>query len=598
MANSNPRSQKTSSTKSMWFQKISFQNVAFNVVILVAFMVVSFSMLGSVGTIKDSAVSASTNEVKLLIAHSKLRNNVSSMDSNLMNMVAVYSTSPKTVEQNAAKIKKLEEKNGELLATVTDKGSILLTQVKEGSSQAKILNAAYEKYVKAVNDISDAYLNNKSATAHTLLSQNYEGSKNSLNMALDTVEESIVGLQDNLNSYLGKKVNQQKNSAYMGLVIVVILIIISFVLNITRITRKIDAISGEVQGIIKNINDGNGDLTQRVRTTTTTELQSITDGINQFISTLQGIIRDVKGGTEILTESSSEITDKIERVSDNVTNTSAALEELSASMDTVSTTADSINGKLEEVKDAADAIRQEADDGMKKAADIRTEADTVKSSANQKKKNTGNKVSELSTILAQSVEDSKKVTQISELTKVILDIAKQTNLLALNASIEAARAGEAGRGFAVVANEISSLADNSRQTAANIQSISDEVTAAVTELSDNAIQVVDFINENVLGDYDVLVDIGSKYEDTATTLDSILDRFNDKADQLNGLMEEMEHSVRSITDSVKESTDAIGLSATNSTEIVGEVQGIDDAMNKNNDVVGQLVKNTEMFNKL
>ena len=75
-------------------------------------------------------------------------------------------------------------------------------------------------------------------------------------------------------------------------------------------------------------------------------------------------------------------------------------------------------------------------------------------------------------------------------------------------------------------------------------------------------------------------------------------RFNDKADQLNGLMEEMEHSVRSITDSVKESTDAIGLSATNSTEIVGEVQGIDDAMNKNNDVVGQLVKNTEMFNKL
>ena len=111
-----------------------------------------------------------------------------------------------------------------------------------------------------------------------------------------------------------------------------------------------------------------------------------------------------------------------------------------------------------------------------------------------KKKEAGDQVESLSAILMQSVQESEKVTQINELTKVILEIAGQTNLLALNASIEAARAGEAGKGFAVVATEISALADNSRKTAANIQDISNEVTEAVDHLAKNAQAVLDYIN--------------------------------------------------------------------------------------------------------
>ena len=155
--------------------------------------------------------------------------------------------------------------------------------------------------------------------------------------------------------------------------------------------------------------------------------------------------------------------------------------------------------------------------------------------------------------------------------------------------------GEAGKGFAVVAEEISSLAENSRQTAGNIQAISQNVTSAVKDLSDNALQVLDFINTTVLSDYDSFVEIGEKYGNTAVIIDNMLSKFNAKADNLNAIMAEMATSVTSISESVKESTVAINTSASNSTEIVGEMQGIGEAMDNNNRVTNQLSDSTKQF---
>ncbi|MCR4587365.1 MAG: methyl-accepting chemotaxis protein, partial [Lachnospiraceae bacterium] len=350
--------------------------------------------------------------------------------------------------------------------------------------------------------------------------------------------------------------------------------------------------------IIHNVNEGHGDLTARIKIKSRTELQTISDGINEFIETLQNVIREVKDGITVLEDSSMGITAQIEKASDNVTNSSAALEELSASMDTVASTAGQINDKLEEVKGATEEIRLEAADGANTAFRIKEEADEIKKDALSKKESTGTRIDDLSKVLESSVKESEKVSQISELTNEILSIASQTNLLALNASIEAARAGDAGRGFAVVAEEISSLADNSRQTAGNIQVISNEVTAAVKDLSENAMQVIRFINETVLKDYDAFVETGAKYENTAGIMDDILEKFTQKADHLNGIMDQMADSVTSITNSVQESTSAIGQSAGHSSEIVDEIQEIEEAMNENSQVTERLSSATMRFELL
>jgi methyl-accepting chemotaxis protein len=107
--------------------------------------------------------------------------------------------------------------------------------------------------------------------------------------------------------------------------------------------------------------------------------------------------------------------------------------------------------------------------------------------------------------------------------------------------------------------------------------------------------VIDFINENVLADYDAFVETGSKFEDTATMIDEMLATFSDKADNLNNVMNEMADRIETISNSVNESSNAIGMSAQAATEIVGEIQGINEAMDQNNDVTKQLNSSTQKF---
>ena len=581
------------------FRKIGFQNLAVNIVMLVMFVTALLIMNSNTKNIINSAVGASNDEIQLLSKEAKLREGLITIDGNLsalLGAVSMGTNDPANYEVYFTNIDAVEKEVPDLLSFM--QGSILVTQGENGPAQMEAVMKTTNDFIAITDEMVVSLRAADAATAMDIYINKYIDAQAAAYAAYDTAEEAIAVLGELLKAYLDMLYAQAFQKTIILVVVFVIIIALSLCLNEIRISRKIASIVSELHGIIRGINNNEGDLTARIATKTSTELAFIVDGINNFIETLQGIIKEVKDGSNVLNTSADSMTDKIEKASDNITNTSAALEELSASMDTVSTTADQISGKLEEVKTATDEIRQEAANGAETAENIKKEADEIKNEALKKKENTGVKVEELSAVLEKSVKDSEKVSQINELTKVILDIASQTNLLALNASIEAARAGEAGKGFAVVAEEISALADNSRQTAGNIQTISNEVTEAVNTLSTNAMDVIEFINNDVLNDYDTFVETSDKYENTAVVMDDILDKFNRKADNLNIIMDKMADSVESITESVKESTQAINLSAANSSEIVGQIQGISEAMGENNKVTEQLSSSTKRFANL
>ena len=487
-------------------------------------------------------------------------------------------------------IEEMDASSAELVSMIT-----AISENTDAVNAAKTLEENYAGYREGYTSVITAA---QAADVNTIMGVVYGDASTQLaNMkeALTTLNLEVKNLEADAQSMVSESSKSAVRMVNTLMILYIIVISAFLVFNYYTVGKKVNQIADEINGIINDIQNNRGDLTVRIQTKTSSELVHIKDGFNHFIETLQVVLRGVKDGTVTLTESSENMTNQIQLASDNITNTSAALEELSASMQNVSDTAQVMNNNLDAVKGATDNINYGVEDGTAKAEEIRAEAIEIRNEAQNKKDNTGSRMEELSGVLEQSVKDSEKVAQINELTKVILDIASQTNLLALNASIEAARAGEAGKGFAVVAQEISTLADNSRQTAGNIQVISNEVTEAVKSLAGNAMEVLDFINTTVLGDYDAFVETGAKYEETAKLINDMLDGISEQTQNLSGIMEDMANSVTSISESVHEASEAINQSASNSQDIVDEITGISSAMDTNNDVTEKLNDSTRQF---
>ena len=570
---------------------IMFQISAANVAILIAFIAVMGVVMNSMMTSTNSSISMFSTMMQLTVDEANLKSDVMSLYDQATGYVAASA-----VETKEALLPQINSIKSTIEADIASlEKDFAASDNAEVTAQLSEIKSQYQRMTKFIDSAMEKSDAGDKDSAYTILFDKAEIQKVAIIHSTKVIDEAISA-SANVTTNRMKQLLQSGNiTAMIGILVIIILIIFSFFISYKNIVRKIRSISDEVNVMISNIEEGKGDLTARITTKTKSELLFVTTGINHFIETLQGIMKDVKDGSIVLTESSEEVASQLSIADDNITNTSAALEELSAGMETVSGNVSHINDSVESVKTAAQDIADQATEGSKTAGDIKAEADELKARVIKKKQEAGDQVESLSSTLMASVQESAKVAQINELTKVILDIASQTNLLALNASIEAARAGEAGKGFSVVATEISSLADNSRQTAANIQDISNEVTEAVNNLAKNAQAVLDYINGQVISDYDEFVATGEKYEHTADIMEEMLGNFNDKAENLNDIMQEMVESVQLISTSVIESSQAISQSAESSQEIVGGIKKISAAINRNTEVTEQLSDTTQKF---
>lgn len=413
--------------------------------------------------------------------------------------------------------------------------------------------------------------------------------------------DGAAAVQDDIDYILRKSATKISgtnvfNAALVGLMALIIIIML-FIVNRT-VSAPAKRASVHLNEIVNKIENNEGDLTQRIQVQTKDEIGQLVNGVNGFIDTLQKLMQTIQENSGEIMNSTGETNIRVNEANQSAMNVSAAAQELAASMEEVAATLDQIAQGSTQALDQASEISVNADGGAKHMAEIMVYAQDKQKETIDNKSNAVDMFNEVGMAVREAVGESRNVEKINELASNILNIASQTNLLALNASIEAARAGEAGRGFAVVADEIRVLADNSRDTANDIQNISNLVTGAVEKLSTSASKLLEFMNDNVMRDYDSFVEIANRYYNDVDSISHMLTDFASKASLMEESMQTMDTGINDIATTVDESAKGVTGVADDTTNLVNAISMIQEETMRNQEISESLQEEVSRFEKL
>ncbi len=320
--------------------------------------------------------------------------------------------------------------------------------------------------------------------------------------------------------------------------------------------------------MLKDIAQGEGDLTARLKDTSGTETQELAEWFNKFVAQVHGIISDVANNSSQvnqasvgllglathLRKSSGAMSDKssavavaTEQMSSNMDSVASAMEEFSVNIGTVATASEEMTATITEIS----------------------------SNAGKAKEITGHAVG-IATEASRRVDElGAAAREIGKVTETITAISSQTNLLALNATIEAARAGEAGRGFAVVANEIKELAlQTARATEeirGKIQGIQSATGVTVSEIQQVS-QVIDEVDS-------IVSTIATAVEEQSVTTRDIADNVGQASQGVREVNENVSQA-DTVTRDIAKDVALVNVASAEIAESAGAVQSSSESLSE------------------
>lgn len=502
-------------------------------------------------------------------------------------IVAVDDSLQQTLEEEADTLK------AEISSLCSDMGGVLVTEEEKASF--KQFEADYANYLTIYDTILEYSANGQKEEAAALANVDLKEAGTAITAELENMSAKNKADMDNAVAHQKDVYNSAKRMIIILCVLSVLIFLFVVYISWKWAIKRLININKQLRDVIATIEEGKGDLTKRVQCFCTDEIGTLAAGINTFIETLQGIMGQINASSGQLGTIVNLVSDKVSTANSNSYDISAVMEELSASMEEISSAITNIKENVDVVDDNIIELSEESQGMYSYAEEMQKRAENLEQSAVENKQNTSDVVNGIVDKLKQAIESSKSVDRVNDLTDEILSISSQTNLLSLNASIEAARAGEAGRGFAVVADEISQLANSSREAANNIQTINNMVVEAVRELTDSANSIVNYINENILPDYEGFVNVGKQYNEDAIHINEVVTRFNDMSDNLKRLMGSITESINGINSAVDESANGATNVAANTSDLVKDIDEIANAMNDNRQIAGNLTEEADRF---
>ena len=510
------------------------------------------------------------------------------------NMIA---TSTDTVSTN-----KMSQNMSSEIATLNEgltalEGLCEKVEYKEVSINFKVYKSAILNLATKGESIASKYKSGDITGAQTEQGGLYKVTS-AIDTSTTTFEDALAKAQDDCAEETATCINTMIISILITAIAFFVIIVFGAMIIYKSVAKPIRKGNAVLNDIVEKIDNDNGDLTVRIPVKSKDEVGQLIGGINHFLDTLQKVMIAIQSGSFKLNKSVEGVNTSVIECKDETSNVSATMEELSASMQEISATMQSIGQGSENVLEAAQEISREVEDAVKLVEDIVRRTDVISENSIRNREITEKKVADIQRSLRESMEGSKEVERINGLTDEILSIASQTNLLSLNASIEAARAGEAGRGFAVVADEIRKLAEDSSNTASGIQEISMAVMHAVQDMVDSADEILKYVTENIMSDYDNFVSTTDTYKNDVDDIKEVLEVFESKSRDLEQIVNAMTEGMSEINKTVEESVNSVSQTAENAMTLLADIENIASEVEENRNIANSLNDEVNHFKKL